>query len=293
MTGPDQDRQSQAEAPGLGPLGGVGWDCHIHVFGDPGRFPFAEERRYTPPVAGPEAASAFLDGLSARFAVLQQASVYGSDNACLLWALERLAGRAVGVIQVPARVPSTAELERLTRLGVRGIRLHLADCKIEGLTETVHRYAGPGWHLDVHAISAPLEALERLIADVTLPVALDHFGGLAPGRDGSIPPLLGRWLDSGTVWLKLSAPYRVAGLPPARVAAYVAALVERWPERCLWGSDWPHTPLHPASDAERVSPKPFRQIDTAALAWSALSGLTSAQRQAVLCTAPASLYGAL
>ncbi|MDJ0897111.1 MAG: amidohydrolase family protein [Alphaproteobacteria bacterium] len=272
------------------PLQGTGWDCHIHVFGDPETFPFSPDRRYTPEMAGPDAAVAFLDGLGARTAVLQQASVYGEDDGCLLWALERLAGRAVGVVQMPQRAPRPDDLEQLHARGVRGIRLHLADHDPVAAAQAANRYADLGWHLDVHSLGAGVDQLQSLIDCVRPPMVLDHFAGLAPRPDGSIEPCLARWLDTGRVWLKVSAPYRVAGLTHDRVTDYVAALVTRWPERCLWGSDWPHTPVHPVGQTERLTPRPFRSVDAAAEARAALGKLTSGQRDAVLRTTPAKLY---
>ncbi len=283
----------RATPPDPRPLQGTGWDCHIHVLGDPATFPFSPDRRYTPGIAGPNAAVAFLDRIGARAAVLQQASVYGSDNTCLLWALDCLAGRAVGVVQMPKRMPGPDDLARLHARGVRGIRLHLADHDPVAAAHAANRYAELDWHLDVHAQGVGIDRLQDLTDRLTMPMVLDHFAGLSPRPDGSVQPCLARWLDSGRVWLKLSAPYRVAGLTPDRVPGYIAALVTRWPQCCLWGSDWPHTPVHPAGEAERLTPQPFRPIDAAAEACAALSKLSADQRDALLRTTPADLYGTI
>ena len=47
----------------------------------------------------------------------------------------------------------------------------------------------------------------------------------------------------GRCWVKLTAPYRITALretPYADVTPFARALVERRPNRILWGTDWPH-----------------------------------------------------
>jgi Amidohydrolase len=72
-------------------------DCHVHVFGDPTRFPFAEKRVYTPPQASVEQLLEQQRDLHLDRVVVVQPSVYGTDNACTIDAVRRMGARARGV----------------------------------------------------------------------------------------------------------------------------------------------------------------------------------------------------
>jgi len=62
-------------------------DAHCHVFGPAARFPYAPERRYTPPDAPKERLRALHEHLGISRAVLVQASCHGTDNRAMLDAL--------------------------------------------------------------------------------------------------------------------------------------------------------------------------------------------------------------
>ena len=59
-------------------------------------------------------------------------------------------------------------------------------------------------------------------------------------------PQFTRFLDfmenNGNVWSKVSCPERVSvqGPPYDDVVPYARAVVEAFPDRVLWGTDWPH-----------------------------------------------------
>jgi predicted TIM-barrel fold metal-dependent hydrolase len=278
------------------PLPEGAWDCHVHVFGEPAKFPFADGRPYTPSVALPSDAERMLDQLGARYCVLQQASPYGANNDCLLWALAEMADRAVGVIAWPGTDTCEAILTNRHYARLRGVRLHaggeggLFESAMEYLRHADALLRGSGWHADLHLGECRHDDLQGALDETRIPVVLDHFAGFPP-VGGPLPPALLRLMDRDNVWLKISAPYRVRGLPPEAVADYVACLVDHFPDRCLWGSDWPHTPPHPQTDAGRLAARPFRPINTTVSAQLTLANLDERGQRSLLVTAPAALYG--
>src|ERR1700757_4502279 len=72
-------------------------DCHVHVFGDPGRFPFAATRTYTPESASVTELLTMHRALHISRAVIVQPSVYGTDNSCTLDALKQYGAKARGI----------------------------------------------------------------------------------------------------------------------------------------------------------------------------------------------------
>ena len=62
-------------------------DSHIHVFGDPVRYPPSPQRLYTPIPATLDQYRTMAHGIGLQRAVLVQASAYGTDNSYMLDAL--------------------------------------------------------------------------------------------------------------------------------------------------------------------------------------------------------------
>jgi len=98
---------------------------------------------------------------------------------------------------------------------------------------------------------------------------------------------------SPNVWVKLSAPYRVgsdalATTPPAE---WLRAILRVAPDRCVWGSDWPHTPPHTDQNNPTVTP-PYRAISYERLLADFLDALPDANAaKMVMSDNPARLYG--
>lgn len=271
-------------------------DCHVHVIGPSVAWPMDAARHYTPgpaPVAG---LRAHMDGLGLQRAVVVQPSVYGQDNACLIDALQRLQGRARGVAVLGA-LQAQAPLRQWHACGVRGLRLNLesvgdrdARALRRVLVQRSAQIADLDWHLQVYAPLAVLVELADTLARLPVPVVLDHFALVTgmPG-DGAAGTALLDLLRGGNVWIKLSAPYRLAGGAVA-ADAWARAFVEAAPARLLWGSDWPHTARTPGRDAHEVSA--YRVLHPEALARGLHRWLTTpALRRQVLVDNPARLYG--
>src|SRR5687768_9989244 len=102
------------------------WDCHAHVIEDPARFPLWPGRSYDPPPAPLSKYLELLDRHAITRGVLVQPSVYGSDNNCLLDALDRADGRLMGIV-VPDKDTTAKQLEVMHRRGVRGVRCNLLN----------------------------------------------------------------------------------------------------------------------------------------------------------------------
>ena len=225
-------------------------DAHCHVFGPGEKFPYAPERKYTPADAGQEQLFTLRDFLGFDRNVIVQATCHGADNSALVDALLTAGGRARGVATVRPGV-SRAELADLHAAGVRGIRFNfvrrLADPKPDdyylGLVDLV---AELGWHIVVYFEAPDLAERWDLFTHLPTPVVVDHMGrpDVAQPVDGPAFALFLRLLtEHENVWSKVSGPERLSKSGPpeyADVVPFGRRLVETFPDRVLWGTDWPH-----------------------------------------------------
>jgi 2-pyrone-4,6-dicarboxylate lactonase len=225
-------------------------DAHCHVFGPGDVFPYAPERKYTPTDAGKDQLFALRDVLGFERNVIVQATCHGADNSALVDALLAADNRARGVVTVRPGV-SRAELADLHAAGVRGIRFNfvkrLVDPKPDdyylGLVDLV---AELGWHVVVYFEAADLAERWHLFTSLPTIVVVDHMGrpDVSQPVDGPGFALFTRFMrEHENVWSKVSCPERlsISGPPEyADVAPFARRLVETFPDRVLWGTDWPH-----------------------------------------------------
>lgn len=239
------------------PAGAV--DAHCHVFGPAERFPFAPERKYTPVDASAQQLFDLRDHLGVSRNVIVQATCHGADNSALVDALERSEGRARGVATVRADV-TDEELRRLHDAGVRGVRFNfvrrLVDAAPTAALEAIAARIAPlGWHVVVYFEAADLPDLEDFFAALPVPLVVDHMGRPDVTKDPDGPEFA-RFLDfvaANDVWVKVSCPERLTVTGPAAldgerhayadVVPFARKVVERFPDRVLWGTDWPHPNL--------------------------------------------------
>jgi predicted TIM-barrel fold metal-dependent hydrolase len=240
---PGPDPQPRAPRRFIVPKGAV--DSHAHVIGLPPQYPFVANRAYTPPGASAAEYLSMLDRTGMTYGVLVQISVHGTDNRLLMETLAanraRLKGVAVASLDQPERA-----YDALRAGGVVGLRINTAHRGGAGLDVLDHYgdlCAEMAWHLQILVQAEELPALAPRLAKLPIPVVIDHMG-LVPGSEGVKHPgfqaLLGLVEDGA--WVKLSGAFRLAG-PAARyeeTAPLARALLEAAPERCVWGSDWPH-----------------------------------------------------
>jgi 2-pyrone-4,6-dicarboxylate lactonase len=241
----DPDPSKPAYVP---PPGAV--DAHCHVFGPGDRFPYAPERKYTPVDAGKEQLFALRDFLGFDRNVIVQATCHGADNSALVDALQAAGDRARGVATIRPGV-SRAELADLHAAGVRGIRFNfvkrLADPKPDeyylGLAAAVAEF---GWHIVVYFEAPDLAERWQLFTSLPTVVVVDHMGrpDVSQPVDGPDFARFTRFMrENENVWSKVSGAERlsVSG-PPGYddVVPFARHIVETFPDRVIWGTDWPH-----------------------------------------------------
>jgi predicted TIM-barrel fold metal-dependent hydrolase len=230
-------------------------DSHFHIFGPYDRFPLSDSRRYNPPPALVPDYLAMADTVGIERMVVVQASVSGTDNAVTLDAVRQFGlHRARGVAVVDASF-SDAAFKTMHDQGIRGIRFNIATgggTPEDQLSAIARRIAPLGWHIQVYADGDKLVEIAPVLAKLPVQVVIDHCGGVMSnlGTGHSQFQALLRLLDSGNAWIKVCS-YRVSskGQPWDDTGANVRALVAAAPERCVWGTDWPHPQMDPCPEA--------------------------------------------
>jgi len=240
------------------PAGAV--DAHCHVFGPGDQFPYAPERKYTPCDASKAQLFALRDHLGFARNVIVQATCHGADNRALVDALQAANGRARGVATVRRDV-SDEELQRLHAAGVRGVRFNFVKRLVDftprdELMAVAERIKPLGWHVVIYFEAVDLPELWDFFTRLPTTVVVDHMGrpDVKQGVDSDEFGLFLRFMrEHANVWSKVSCPERlsVSG-PPALngehsayrdVVPFARRVVELFPDRVLWGTDWPHPNL--------------------------------------------------
>ena len=223
-------------------------DSHCHVFGPADRFPYAPERRYTPPDAPKTMLAALHAHLGLARAILVQASPHGSDNGAMLDAIASSNGCWRGVAIVGKDV-GEAELARLHDGGVRGVRFnfvrHLGGAPDLDVVLRIQARIKPlGWHLVLHLDAEDILAYAEFFHRFTIPFVIDHMGRVdaALGLEQKPFRLLLELMRNELAWVKVSGAERVssAGPPFHDAIPFAAALLHAAPDRTLWGTDFPH-----------------------------------------------------
>jgi 2-pyrone-4,6-dicarboxylate lactonase len=225
-------------------------DAHCHVFGPGDVFPYAPERKYTPCDAPWQTLFALRDFLGFSRNVIVQATCHGHDNRALVDALAHSHGRARGVASVAPDIDDAA-LRALHAAGVRGTRFNFVRRLVDFMPRDVlaaiaQRIAPLGWHVVVYFEAPDLPDLEEFFVGLPTVVVVDHMGRPDTGQpvDG---PAFGRFVrlmdEHPHIWSKVSCPERLSKSGPPGyddVVPFARRLVERFPDRVLWGTDWPH-----------------------------------------------------
>ena len=243
------------------PAGAV--DAHCHVFGPEATFPFAPERKYTPCDAPKEKLFALRDFLGFARNVIVQASCHGTDNRALVDALEGSGDKARGVAVVGPKV-TDAELKAMDRAGVRGVRFNFLPRLVDAtprqeFIRIAERIKPLGWHTVVYFEMPTLAGMIPFLKALPTVIVLDHMSvpevkkGVA---DAGFQRYLALLAESPNIWVKVTCPERLsaAGPPYDDVIPFARALTERFPERVLWGTDWPHPNMttHVPDDGQLV-----------------------------------------
>jgi 2-pyrone-4,6-dicarboxylate lactonase len=235
-------------------------DAHCHVFGPGNVFPYAPERKYTPCNASKAQLFALRDGLGFNKNVIVQATCHGTDNRALVDALMASNNRARGVATVN-RTVTDAELQDMHAAGVRGTRFNfvkrLADyTPRDVLLEIANRITPLGWHVVVYFEAVDLPELYDFFTALPTTVVVDHMGrpDVTKPVDGAEFELFVKMMrEHPNIWSKVSCPERLSVSGPSAlngeqqayqdVVPFAKKLIETFPDRVLWGTDWPHPNL--------------------------------------------------
>lgn len=262
-------------------------DCHMHVY-ELERYPLAATATFGPPQASWSDYLQVRQALGLARALIVQAAGYGFDNRCALDALRQAKGSARMIATLAPDTP-LAELKTLHAAGVRGVRFMMLPnsggvMSWDMLAPMARRLAELDWVINLQLDGRELPRHEAMLRGLPCKVSIDHNGKflepVAPAHE-SFQSLL-RLLDTGHVWVKLSAPYETSRLGPPHyqdVSDLAAALAAAHPERCLWASNWPHPGRTDAPDNADMLDM-LRQWVPA-----------EADRNRILVDNPAALYG--
>jgi len=174
--------------------------------------------------------------------------------------LQSSQGKARGVATVRRSV-SDAELQSMHDAGVRGVRFNFVKRLVDftpkdELLEIAHRISRLGWHVVIYFEAVDLPELLDFFTALPTVVVVDHMGrpDVTKPIDGPEFELFLKFMrEHGNVWSKVTCPERLsASGPPALngqrsayrdVVPFARRIVETFPDRILWGTDWPHPNL--------------------------------------------------
>uniref|UniRef100_UPI000D33B9B1 amidohydrolase family protein n=1 Tax=unclassified Variovorax TaxID=663243 RepID=UPI000D33B9B1 len=228
-------------------------DSQFHVFGPREQYPVRPGAAYEMPGATWQVARALHATLGIQRGVIVQATTYGADHTVVLDALAGLNAGGPRRYMACANAAVLTErddayLHKLHDAGVRGARFTRGGLGISlSAAEQARAFARVkelGWYVKVQpepqGIAEQLAAFESL----DVPVLLDHMGRADPSR-GDADPSLVRMLElfeRGNFWVMLSLSEKLSktGEPWNDVVPLAQRLIAAAPERCVWGSDWPH-----------------------------------------------------
>jgi 2-pyrone-4,6-dicarboxylate lactonase len=219
-------------------------DTHFHLYGPSKRFPYHPDAPILVEDSTLDDMLKLHDTLGIERGVIVHSVVQGNTYEYLLHALSREPKRLRG-IALPAPDITDRELEILTNAGVVGARFAFrANPEIN--TDIIARTHEFGWHPQFW-FRGPDEAAAWRNTMLATPgnFVIDHMGW-QPADLGIDSPgfrVVLDCLDTGRCWVKLSGPMRFSQEPQppySDTVVFAQTLIERNPERVMWGSDWPH-----------------------------------------------------
>lgn len=224
------------------------WDTHFHIFGPKDRFPFAPNAPIDPADATKEQMLALHRHLGIERGVIVHTALHGMDLRATEDALAATKGQYLGIALLPPDI-SKAELKRLDAIGFRGVRYHFMKhlqqaASVEQILELAPRLAALGWHLQIHMESTLLGDIGPRLSQAAVPIVIDHIGRIDAGLGLEQAPFaaLMRLMESDNVWVKVSGCDRITrqGPPYADAVPFARHLTTTYPDRVVWGTDWPH-----------------------------------------------------
>ena len=224
-------------------------DTHVHVIGNPAKFPMSRSRDYTPPPATVDELRAMLQFLGLDRVVIVTPDIYGTDNSATLAAVKELGhDRARGVAWVAETTPTEA-LDFMRAAGIVGMRVNLYGGKHFDAAVAAKRLKAKfdfaqkqKWHLQFSEPPFVVSALKAQLASSPVPIVFTYFGWAEGGVDEPGFDAVISLVKSGLAYVKLSEPYRLSKKGPdyPDLVPVVHALLAANPDRVLWGSGWPY-----------------------------------------------------
>ena len=225
-------------------------DAHCHVFGPAAYFPFSPKRKYTPCDASKEQLFELRDFLGFERSVIVQATCHGNNNDALEDALLNSNDKARGIASVGEDIDH-ATLRRLDQAGVRGVRFNFVKRLVDNTPKDIFKkiskmIAEYGWHIVVYVESQDLEEIVSFLKALPTTVVFDHMArpDVAKGTESKEFNLLMKLMENEKFWCKTTCPERLTKISPeynySDVLPFMQKLVTNFPDRVLWGTDWPH-----------------------------------------------------
>ncbi|MCM3879056.1 MAG: amidohydrolase family protein [Vicinamibacterales bacterium] len=278
-------------------------DCHVHIFGEPAKYPFFAGRVYTPPPAGVDELLKLHQALHMERVVVVQPSVYGTDNSCTLDAVRQLGSRARGVVVIDDKTPDSA-LDAMGKVGIRGIRLNLTTAGIndpavarQRFQSAVERVKGRNWHIQINTQPKVIDAISDLVLASPVTIVVDHFGG-PTAASGVNQPGYGALLNlvkTGKAYVKISGAFDLMSKQAPNypdVMPFAHALIAANSQRILWGTNWPHPDSSAVPGRKNTdNAPPINTDDGQMLNALAVWVPDPAMRRTILVDNPARIYG--
>ncbi|WED28810.1 amidohydrolase family protein [Vibrio sp. DW001] len=224
-------------------------DAHCHVFGPAGTFPYSKKRKYTPCDAPKETLFGLRGFLGFSKNVIVQASCHGTDNSALVDALQTAGDLARGVAVVSESI-SEEEIQTMHDAGVRAVRFNFVKRLVDSTPRDVFRNIAAkirpfGWHIVVYFEASDLDDIAPFLIELDTTIVVDHMGrpDVSEGVESKgFNEFIQLMEDNPKIWTKVSCPERLTETPPdySDVVPFAKKLVKSFPDRVLWGTDWPH-----------------------------------------------------
>ena len=226
-------------------------DTHLHIFGDANRYPASNPHAlYQPPQdCTLDAVRALHEAMGVERAVFVQPTIYGTDHSLLHDVLKTAPREKYCGVAIVDDSVTDAELARLASVGVRGARFNFGGNfklapSLAGFRRTLARIRELGWFAKVFGFGDDFLAVEAELRQIAFPAIIDHMGGPDYQR-GTAAPVIRLILDllnNGNWWIGLSNGdlRSQAGYPWDDAVEFGRLFYDAAPDRCLWGTDWPH-----------------------------------------------------
>jgi predicted TIM-barrel fold metal-dependent hydrolase len=263
-------------------------DCHVHIVGPAARFPFVGPRAHRAYDAPKEVLREIHRRLGIARCVVVHGVHHGDDMSATLDALFTGHGAYRAIMPNDPEI-GDRRLSELNASGFRGVRFNFmarlgGPPAREEFLRASERIAPLGWHILIHMDAEEIHRYEDMLRASKAPLVFDHMLRIDPSRGTAQEPFqkLVAFLKEGRDWAKISAleKFSKEKYPFRDICGIAAALVDAAPDRCIWGSDWPHpdVALPPTNDADLADLIPSYAP-------------TTAQQQKLLVDNPARLYG--